>query len=267
MDSEGKTVDHLFEYDTANGMATMLEEDHCAYNDIIPVHDKLLLTTTPVHAVGTAAFDLKMKKYNYLYEMSLTEDGYMDFPYVTEPSVRLNYNYKYGRFVNVYSKEKDRYDPEIRGGEKPIEYHIALVDEDLNIITEYDHFFKSFVDYNVRAACQISSDCALVLMEKTISDDEDSDAEVTYEFYIINFTEKSCKKVKSPFPQMKYIINFVTSDDGQSYYISGSCMDGTSGLFYYDCSTDDVKTILLDSLDGGHVVNFCLIDFDGITHT
>lgn len=259
---EGRTVDHLFEYDMTNGMSTMLEEDHCAYNDMIPVQDKLLLTTIPVHAIGTAAFDLEIKKFNYLYEMSLNENGYMDFPYETEPLVRLNYNYKYGKFVNVYTKEKDRYDPEVRGGEKPIKYRIALVDKDLNITAEYKHLKKSFVDYNVRAACQISSDCALVLLEKDLSDDEDSDVEVKYEFYMVNFSEKSCKKVKSPFPRMKYITNFVTSDDGKSYYISGTCMDGTSGLYYYDCSKDDVKMIMPNSVKGGHVVSFCLIDLD-----
>lgn len=32
---EGRTVDHLFEYDMTNGMSTMLEEDHCAYNSRI----------------------------------------------------------------------------------------------------------------------------------------------------------------------------------------------------------------------------------------
>lgn len=111
-----------------------------------------MLTTTPVHAIGTAIFDLGMKKFNYLYEMSLNEDGHMDFPYETEPLVRLNYNYKYGNFVNVYSKEEDHYDPQITTGEKPIKYRIALVDKDLNITAEYKHLKKSFVDYNVRAA-------------------------------------------------------------------------------------------------------------------
>lgn len=259
---EGRTVDHLFEYDMTNGMSTMLEDDHCAYNDLIPVQDKLLLTTTPVHAIGTAAFDLGKKKFDYLYEMSLNENGYMDFPYETEPLVRLNYNYKYGKFVNIYTKEKDRYDPKVSGGEKPMKYRVALVDKDLNITAEYRYLEKSFVDYNVRAACQTSSDCALVLIEKDLWEDEDSDAEVKYEFYMINFSEKSCKKVKSPFPRMKYITNFVTSDDGKSYYISGTCMDGTSGLYYYDCSRDDVKIIMPNSVKGGHVVNFCLIDLD-----
>lgn len=80
---------------------------------------------------------------------------------------------------------------------------------------------------------------------------------------MIDFSKMSCKKVKSPFPQMKYISNFVTSDDGRSYYVSGMCMDGTSGLFYYDCLKDDVKTILLNSVKGGYVVNFRLIDLDG----
>ncbi len=40
-------------------------------------------------------------------------------------------------------------------------------------------------------------------------------------------------------------------------------MDGTSGLFYYDCLKEDVKTILLNSVKGGYVVNFRLIDLDG----
>ena len=59
---------------------------------------------------------------------------------------------------------------------------------------------------------------------------------------------------------MRYIDNFITLNDGESYYISGENTDGTSGLFLFDCSNHTVKSILLDDIKReGHIVNFCLV--------
>ena len=58
--------------------------------------------------------------------------------------------------MNVYTKENERYDAKITTGEKPIKYHIALVDADLNITAEYHGLKKLFLDYTVSAACQVT---------------------------------------------------------------------------------------------------------------
>ncbi len=254
-----ESTDHLFAYDLSKKQSTMLEEENFAYNDIIPVNGRLLVTTVPVHATGTGIFDPETKKFSYLYEPSITEDGYKDFLYTTAPTP-LNYNPHYERFVNVSSSEKDLYDEAVRSGEKPLKYHIALVDADLKVQNEYVYSLKSLLDYTISAVTQISRDSVLLLVTKDLSEDEDGGSEIENRFYVINFRENSCRKVESPFPKMRYIGNFITADDGASYYISGENTDGVSGLFYYDCSNDTTRSILPDDeKKDNHIVNFCFI--------
>lgn len=257
-DSE-RSVDHLFEYDLGNQRSAELEESNCAYNDIIPIKGKLLVTTIPVHAIGTGLFDISSKKISYLYDTSVNEDGYEDFLFRTEPTP-LNYNHHYERFVNVSSLEKDFYNERVRDGEKALKYRIALVDDELNVKNECTYSLKSIIDYRIAAVTQISKEKVLLLVQKDLSEDEDSELECENQFYVIDFTDNSCKKVKTPFPKMRYIDNFITVDDGESYYISGENTDGASGLFSYDCSNGTMKAILLGDLkEDNHVVNFCLI--------
>lgn len=180
----------------------------------------------------------------------------MDFPYTTRP-VKLNYNYKYKTFINVYVAEKDLYKFSVRSGKKPLKYHIALVDNELNIKNEYI-FLHSILYSDVQAVAQISSNSAILMIDVPSTKKK---TEKEYEFYKINFSKQSCKKIDSPFPNILYVNDFLTIDDGKSYYISGYHTDGRSGLFHYDCSTDDVTPILLDDSEkGSHVVNFCLVN-------
>lgn len=253
----GRSVDHLYEVDLSNKKSTLLETENCAYNDIIPIDGKLLVTTVPVHAIGTALFDLNTRTFSYLYEPSLTEDGYMDFLYTTRP-LKLNYNFNYKTFVNVSVLEKNLYSLGVRTGKKPLKFHISLVDSALHVKNEYIFKLPSLLYDDVGAVAQISTDSAILMLKHTPPDNEE---EEEYVFYKINFSKQSCKKIKSPFPDMLYIDSFVTIDNGKSYYISGYANRKTSGLFYYDCSNNDIKPILLDDYEkGDHVVNFCLVE-------
>lgn len=88
------------------------------------------------------------------------------------------------------------------------------------------------------------------------------DSKIDYKnlFYVIDYTENSCKRVKSPFPKMLYVDNYITADDGRSYYVSGQTKDDRSGLFFYDCSQNTVEPILLDDWEReDHIVNFNLV--------
>lgn len=63
------STDHLCEYNLLNEKSSVLEKENCAYNDIVPIgNEKLLVTTVPVHAIGTALFDLNTKTFSHLYK-------------------------------------------------------------------------------------------------------------------------------------------------------------------------------------------------------
>ncbi len=251
-----RCVDHLFSYDLSKKKSVMLEDENCAYNDLVPMKGKLLVTTEPVHAIGTGTFNLETGKFSYLYDMDLTEDGYRDFLFTTRP-VSLNYNPHYNRFINVSELEKELYDVKVRSGEKPFKYHIALVDDELKVRGEY--IFPIW-DEEVTAATLISSDTALLVVEDGLYD---YDADVIDNFYEVNFKEQTCVKIKTPFPKMRYVDNFITTDNGKSYYIKGKIdKKDESGLYLYDCSDDTVKPILLNDFKGNndnHIVNFCWV--------
>lgn len=263
--STGRTernVDHLFEYSMETQVSAMLEDTNCAYNDIgLPGNGKLLVTSIPVHAMGTGIFDIATKKFSYLYEMEMNEDGYEDFLWTTVPT-RLNYNGHYGNFVNVSILEKTQYDDKVRSGKKSPDYQIDLVDADLNTKYKYTYTLKSEIDYTITAVTQIAQNQVLLLVKKDLG--ENSELETRGVFYIINYTDNSCKRVKSPFPKMLYIDNYITIDGGQSYYVQGWTKDGRSGLFFYDCTQNTMEPILLDEYDDNmgkdnHIVNFSLV--------
>ncbi len=246
-----QSSDHLCQYDLLNGKTSELEQENCAYNDIVPIgNGKLLVTAIPVHAIGTGIFDLNTKKFSYLYEQSKNEDGYIDFPYTTRP-VKLNYNYNYKTFINTYVLEKHLYSYGVRSGKKPLKYRIALVDNELNIKNECIFNLSLFYG-DIGAVAQTSSDSAILILYLENS--------MKQEFYKVDFSKQTCKKMKSPFSGMSYIYSLITIDDGKSYYIKGIHKDGRSGLFYYDCSNDKATPILLDDSEKeNHIVNFCFV--------
>lgn len=250
-------ADHLYEYNISNGQSALLENKNRAYNDIIPVNGKLLVTTVQVHAIGTALFDLETKTFKHLYTKPQKDNGsYKDFQNTTRP-VALNYNYKYDRFIAVIANEQDLYDEDIRSGRKSLQYNITLLDSALNVKNEYSLSLKSWLVYEAEAAAQISEDSIILML--SVADNNNSGV-TGYEFYQINYADNSCQKINSPFKGMQSINNFITDDDGKSYYVSGRNADGEAGLFYYDCSIDMAIPVLLnDSTKGGHIVNFCMI--------
>lgn len=106
----------------------------------------------------------------------------------------------------------------------------------------------------ISAVAQISSDKAIARVY-----DLDNDKTEYYEF---NFAKNNYVRIDPPFPKMSIVDNFITVDDGKSYYLTGKRKKGVSGLFHYNCVTNKVTLILLDEQEGeqvSHVVNFCLI--------
>lgn len=245
--------EHLYEYDLSSKTAAPLENVGCAYNDIIQVSDsKLLVTTKQAHAMGTALFDLDTRRFTYLYPKKMNREGYKDFLQTTNPSP-LNYNYRYGTFINVSASEKASNSNSVRSGEKKLRHRVALVDKDLNILSTC--IFKSLMGREISAAAQISPAKAIALVFECGFDYDKT------EFYEFNFTKHNFVQIDSPFPKMSYVKNFITVDDGKSFYVAGTQKKGVSGLFHYNCATDKVTPILLDEQEGdqeSHVVNFCL---------
>lgn len=258
-----RQVDRLHEYNLETKKSICLEEENCAYNDIVPIDNKLLVTTVPVHAIGTAMFDLNSGQFTYLYNKILNEDGYEDFPYETQP-IALNYNFKYGTFVNVSCKEKALYNLKVRSGKKSLKYHISLVDKDFNVKGDFVIEVKSLLKSDIQAAVQIT-DHTVMVVERFDVNEKKKGVESEYKYYMIDYEKQTCKEIESPFPNMKYVRSMITVDEGKSYYIKGDNWNGDSGLFYYDCVTNELNPILLDYYDyendvDNHVVNFCLVE-------
>ena len=208
-------------------------------------------------------FDLNSGQFTYLYNKILNEDGYEDFPYETQP-IALNYNFKYGTFVNVSCKEKALYNLKVRSGKKPLKYHISLVDKDFNVKGDFVIEVKSLLKSDIQAAVQIT-DHTVMVVERFDVNEKKKGVESEYKYYMIDYEKQTCKEIESPFPNMKYVRSMITVDEGKSYYIKGDNWNGDSGLFYYDCVTNELNPILLDYYDyendvDNHVVNFCLVE-------
>ena len=247
--------DHLYAYNMDDGKSTLLETENSAYNDIIPLENKLLVTVKPVHAMIPGVFDLATKKFSYMYKKKITtSNGFKDFKYTTRPVV-LNYNYKYDNFINVYANEDNFYDY-LANIRKSIKYHISLVDSQLNVKYKYD--FKINPDEELITATQISPDSVIIQIsrDKAVMD---PDSAYEYIFYEINFTDNTCKKIPSPFPKID-AGHSVTLDGGDSYYVLGN-YNGRHGLFFYDCINDKVSPVILDNYKKeGYVINYCLVE-------
>lgn len=257
VEEQGGT-DHLYEYDLLKRQSFKLETENYAYNDVIPIDDKLLVTTVPIHAIGTAIFNLESRQFTYLYDKEDTGDGYRDFLFTTRP-VPLNYDYRHKTFINVCVSEKEFYDEDIRSDRKPIVNNIALVDLDLKVKAEYK-FERTLVE-EIKAISLLSADRAIMA---TLSTDPSDMEHPFYTFYEISFSDQTCIEINSPMPKLNYIKNYITLDGGNSFYVLGSTIEGKSGLFYYESATNNIQPILLDEYGvndiDNHVVNFCVME-------
>ena len=253
-------VDHLSEYNIKTKKSRSLESQNRAYNDIIVKGNSLLVTAIPVHAIGTGKFDLDTYKFDYFYPMKKNEDGYIDFLYTTRP-VHLNYNPVYDRLCNVSAKEADLYAYKVRTGEKGLTYTLKLFDSDGNVKGKCKFKIQSLLHSEVVAMAQTGLNHALLaeFYEKDRFADE-SERESCYRFYDIDFEHQTYKRTQSPFPEMVSIKNFITFDNGKSYYILGEHKDGRAGLFYYQCNDNNAQMILAnDEKNDSHIVNFCCV--------
>ncbi len=255
--SDVNGVDHLFEYDIKAKSAVVIEKENRAYNDIVLIDDKLLVTTIPLHAITTGMFDLNSRKFIFKSPKCRNEDGYIDYKYDTRP-VKLNYNPKYKAFLNVCAVEDDLYDIGFRTGEKGIIYTINYINKDLDIITSIPFKIKDF-NYEISAICQTSKNHALML-ERVFSDDGSS---TQLKYYDVDLSTKECKETESPFPDLVNVKNYFTVDGGKTFFIIGGKSGGEQGLLKYDSQSKKYETILKDT-DTSHVVNCCCVSSAGV---
>ena len=150
------------------------------------------------------------------------------------------------------------YSNKVRSGKKPLKVRIAVVDSDLKIKNEYTFALPSLIKYEVAAVARESENKLILMVNKDIYKEDDPYGYKNI-FYKIDLSKQSCKKIKSPFPEMEYIYSFVTLDNGKSYFIEANQNEEVSGLFHYDCSNDEVTPVLLNGPES-HVVNFCPLE-------
>lgn len=169
---------------------------------------------------------------------------------------RINYNYIYNKFVDVFVNQDEFYSPKFHSNEVAIDYNIALVSPDLlinkgNIFTK-----KTKVADDIYMETQISDNSILLQVIDLVG----------YKrfFYLIDLINKSIKEIDCPFKNATYITDCVTLDQGKTYFLLDGFQNGKevqkNSLFYYDINTKQAEPILMnnDSIQG-HVINFTVV--------
>lgn len=246
--------DHLYEYDLNTKESKQLESENRAYNDIVPIGNKLLVSAIK-RGTNPAVFDLDTGKFSYLYE----KNGYGDDKYLISPPVPFGYNVNTKKFLYVYVDREQAYDISYMKGDPstntktPIPHNITLMDIDFNNQETY-----TFQSEEVQFATQISE-------EKIIC----TTTERPFSFgkkraYLLDIKKKELKELTSlPMPKMMHVYNCFTLDEGKTFYVAGRHEDKRSGVFLYDTETDNVEPILLDNAEtGGHFINFTMLEYE-----
>ncbi len=252
--TEGHSNDSLMEFDLKSGETKALENENATYNDIAIVDNHTLLVTAISRKNGCnwpATFDLSSKTFTYLYEVNKFSDSL----YSTRAG-RINYNYVYNKFVNVFVNQDEFYSPNFRSNEVAIDYNIALVSPDLLINKENTYAKKTKIADDVYMETQISDN--LILLQV------DDDVEGKKIFCLIDMVNKSIKEIDCPFSNALYIADCVTLDQGNTYFVLGGFKNGNevqkNGLFYYDTNTKRSEPILMnDDNNQAHVINFTIV--------
>ena len=169
---------------------------------------------------------------------------------------RINYNYIYNKFVDVFVNQDEFYSPKFHSNEVAIDYNIALVSPDLLINKENIFTKKTKVADDIYMETQISDDSILLQVIDLVG--------YKRSFYLIDLINKSIKEIDCPFKNAIYITDCVTLDQGKTYFVLGGFQNGKevqkNGLFYYDTNTKQAEPILMnnDSIQG-HVINFTVV--------
>jgi len=248
-ENELGNYDHLYSYDLTTKTEELLETENRAYNDIVPIGDKLLVSAIR-KGNNPALFDLKNNKFEYLYENEL----YNEDMYICSPPVPFGYNINTDKFLYVYVDTEQLYNPEYRKGDPsqktPIPHHISLIDSDLNLQNTY-----TFNNQQIQFATQIEDNKILCVTT------EHPCATGKVSAYMLDMKKKRIEELNElPMPQMQTVLNCYTLDKGNSFYVFGRHIDGRSGVFYYDTKKNIIEEILIDT-DIGKVINFTLLKY------
>lgn len=248
------TNDSINEYDIKTGETHALENENATYNDIAIVDNNTLLVTAISKKNGCnwpATFDLNSRTFTYLYDVNNISDSL----YSTRAG-RINYNYIYNKFVDVFVNQDEFYLPKFRLNEVAIDYNIALVSPDLLINKENIFAKKTKIADDIYMQTQISDNSILL----QVIDDVDGKRL----FYLVDLVNKSIKEIDCPFKNAIYITDCLTLDQGNTYFVLGGFQNGKgnqeNGLFYYDTNTEQAEPILMnnDSIQG-RVINFTVV--------
>lgn len=248
------TNDSINEYDIKTGETQTLENENATYNDIAIVDNNTLLVTAISKKDGCnwpAIFDLNSRTFTYLYDVNNISNSL----YSTRAG-RINYNYIYNKFVDVFVNQDEFYLPKFRLNEIAIDYNIALVSPDLLINKENTYAKKTKIADDIYMETQISDNSVLL---QVIDDSNDKRL-----FYLADLKNKSIKEIDCPFSNALYITDCVTLDQGKTYFVVGGFQNGKEeakkGLFYYDTNTKQAEPILMNNDNNqGHVINFTIV--------
>lgn len=251
----GKNVnDSLTVYDLKTGETQALENENATYNDIAIVDNHTLLVTAiskENECNWPATFDLNSRTFTYLYDVNNISDAL----YSTRAG-RINYNYIYNKFVDVFVNQDEFYSPKFRSNEVDIDYNIALVSPNLLINTKNIFTKKTKAADDIYMETQISDNSILLQVIDLVGGKSF--------FYLLDLVNKSMKEIDCPFKNATYITDCVTLDQGKTYFVLGGFKNGNelqkNGLFYYDTNTEQAEPILMnnDSIQG-HVINFTVV--------
>lgn len=249
------TNDSIIEYDLKTGKTHALENENATYNDIVIVDNHTLLVTAILkknECNWPATFDLNSRTFTYLFDVNNISDSL----YSTRAG-RINYNYIYNKFVDVYVDQDEFYSEKFHSDEFSIDYNIALVSPNLLLNTKSIFAKKTKISNDIYMETQISDN--LILLQV------DNDVEGKKNFCLVDLVNKSIKEIDCPFENATYIIDCVTLDQGNTYFVLGGFKNRKkvqkNGLFYYDTNTKQAEPILLnnDSIQG-HVINFTVVE-------
>lgn len=194
---------------------------------------------------------MNSRAFTYLYDVNNISDAM----YSTRAG-RINYNYIYNKFVNVFVNQDEFYSPKYRLNEVAIDYNIALVSPNLLLNTKSIFAKKTKITNDVYMETQISDNSILLQI--------DDDVEGKEIFCLVDLVNKSMKEIDCPFKNATYVTDCVTLDQGKTYFVLGGFKNGNevqkNGLFYYDTNTEQAEPILMnnDSIQG-HVINFTVV--------
>ncbi|RDU21754.1 hypothetical protein [Anaerosacchariphilus polymeriproducens] len=194
---------------------------------------------------------MNSRTFTYLYDANNISDSLY-----SARAGRINYNYIYNKFVDVFVNQDEFYSSKFNSNEVAIDYNIALVSPNLLLNTKSIFAKKMKIANDVYMATQISDNSILVQV--------DDDVEGKQFFCLIDLVNKSIKEIDCPFKNVTYITDCVTLDQGKTYFVLGGFKNSNevqkNGLFYYDTNTEQAEPILTNNdSNQGHVINFTVV--------